>query len=389
MDLITKNILIELMNSSTGLTVSIYIPTYPTGREAEQNPIKLKNQIQTTEESLSAMGKSEMEIEDFLSPIFDIVDDEIFWQEQNEGLALFLDRDSLHIFRLDTRFDPLTVIGSSYHIKPLIPYFQGNGQFFLLSLDKNRPKLFKGSKNKLFHVQELDLPESLQEVFDDYFKINRHLQFHTKTQTPNPDNSGDREGIYFGHGAGEIDEQAEIRNYFHRFNDALMNYLHDKDVPMLLAGLSYLHPLYRDANSYPGLLEKGIEKDVSPLSHSQLHQEAWEIVEDQFQFDVEQALNVYNQLEGKDGETTQDLQDIVSAANFKRVHTLFVAKNDQIWGYFDPDQNAVVFDDQNHANTEDLLNFAARKTLLYDGNVVVLPKEEVPGAGPIAAILRY
>jgi hypothetical protein len=147
--------------------------------------------------------------------------------------------------------------------------------------------------------------------------------------------------------------------------------------------------LYRDANSYPGLLEKGIEKDVSQMTHNQLHQVAWEIVEDQFQFDVEQALNVYNQLEGKEGETTQDLQEIVSAANFKRVHTLFVAKNDQIWGYFDPDQNAVVFDDQNHANTEDLLNFAARKTLLYDGNVVVIPKEEVPGAGSIAAILRY
>lgn len=389
MDIITKNVITELIKQSKGLSVSIYMPTYPTGREVKQNPIKLKNHIQKIEESLAECGKGAMEIEDFLSPMIDLVDDEIFWKEQSEGLVLFLDSDSLHFFQLDHRFESMSIVGPAFHIKPLVPFFQGNGQFFLLSLDQNRPELYQGSKNKLFRVENLDLPQSLEELFDEYYEINRHLQFHTKTQNPNPNHAGDREGIHFGHGAGEVDQKAEIKNYFHRFDDALMDYFEDNNVPLVLAGLPYLHPIYREANSYPHLLERGIYKDVSQIESEDLHQAAWKIVEEQYKVDVDQALSVYKRLTAEDGDTSQDLQTIISAANFKRVHTLFVAENDQIMGYFDPDHNEVILDNKNIAKTEDLLNFATRKTLLYNGNVLVLPKVDIPGENSIVAILRY
>ena len=389
MDIITKRRITELVEQSEGLCVSIYMQTYPNGKEVEQNPIRLKNQIQKIEENLSEIGKGANEIEEFLSPMIDLVDDEIFWQDQSEGLALFLDSNALHIFQLNQSFKTLSVIGPAYHIKPLILFFQENGQFFLLSLDKNRPRLFQGSKNKLFKVEGLALPKSLEDIFDEYYEINRHLQFHTKTQNPTPEQAGAREGIHFGHGAGEIDQEAEIRNYFHRFDDALMEYFDAKDIPLVLGGVPYLHPLYREANSYPHLLEKGIEKDVSQLTNDELHQAAWEIVKEKYKIDVDQALSVYKQLSAGDSDTSQNLQTIVAASNFKRVHTLFVAENHQIMGYYDPDQNHAILDDKNITNTEDLLNFAARKTLQYNGNVLVLPEGEIPGKNSIAAILRY
>ena len=76
MDIITKNTINELINHSEGLTVSIYMPTYPTGREKEQNPTRFKTQIQKIEGRLSEIGRGANEIEDFLSPLIDLVDDE-------------------------------------------------------------------------------------------------------------------------------------------------------------------------------------------------------------------------------------------------------------------------------------------------------------------------
>ena len=389
MEIISKDTLINLIENRQGKAVSIFLPTFVSAREARKNPIRLKNLITQVEDQMGETGMGKGEIESYLSPLMALVEDTTFWQDQSEGLALFLDANELRIFTLPKRFEDFSVVGEEFYITPLIPLYQGNGEYFLLYLDQKKPRIYQGSKYQLNRIDDLDLPDSLQEMLDKFYEFHKHSQFHSKTSTPNPDLAMERGGTFFGHGGDDIDEDAEIRNYFHRFDEALMAYIGDEDIPLVLAGLGYLHPLYREANSYPNLVKEGIEKDVVQMSIEELHQITWEIVEDHYQMDVDQALGVYHNLADKDGETTQEIAEIVPAAYFKRIHTLFLAEDSQIWGYFDQEENQVIIDEKKTPDNDDLLSMAAGKTLINGGNVLVLPRNKVPEQSKAAAILRY
>lgn len=389
MDIISLDTIVNLIESQEGLGVSIYMPIHVTAREARQNPIRLKNLISKVEDQLSLAGMNESDIASYLSPLTALVDDEIFWQDQSEGCALFLDQNELRIYRLPEDFEPLAFVGESFHITPLIPIYEGNGQFLLLAIDQKRPKIYQGSKFSLLRVEELDLPVSLREMLDNFYEINRHIQFHNKTINPNPDLNQNRKGMYFGHGGGEMDEKAEIQNYFHKLDEALMTFLADHDAPMVLAGIEFLHPLYKEANSYPNLMQKGIEKNVEQISEEELHQLAWDIVKEKYEQDVHKAIDVYHRLKSANGDTSTEIEEIVAASHFKRVHTLFIAEGTSIWGSFNPQTQGVEIEEHATYDNEDLINFSAANTLMNGGNVFVLQQKNVPEKSKVTAIFRY
>ncbi len=389
MDIITKDTMIDLIENVEGTAVSVYMPTFSAGRRQRENPIRLKNLINEVENQLEELGADEGTIESYLDPLDDLVKDELFWQDQSEGLALFLDANELRIYRLPKRFETLAVVADTFHVTPLVPIYSGNGQFYLLSLDLKHPEIYQGSKFQLKKYEDVDLPESLQNMFDQFYEFHSHLQFHTKTRTPNPDVAAKRRGEYFGQGGDDIDKKAEIRNFFHRLDEELMNFLDGEETPLVLAGVGYLHPLFREANSFPNLMPEGITKDVDPLSPEALHQEAWQIVHKKYQQDVEQALNVYGQLAEEGKNVTTDLAEIVSAAQFQRVNSLFLVESAHVWGRFDPEENEVRLAEEKTPGNLDLLGLAAAQTLKNGGNVIILSQEDIPENAQAAAILRY
>jgi hypothetical protein len=392
MDIISKDSLLQLIESREGKTISIYMPAFLAEPGARQNPIRLKNLLNDAKGLLRGSGMETNAIQHFTKPLADLLDDEGFWRDKDEGLALFLDENKLQVYNLPKQFEEFVDFGDMFYIAPLIPIYEGDGQFFLLSLDKQRPKIYKGSKYRLEQVDEVELPDSLQTLFDEFYEFHEHVQFHSKTRSPSPDVSqatGDRQGVFFGHGGDDFDENAEIRNYYHQFDGALQNYLGDKDAPMVLAGVGFLHPIYKEANSYPNLVEDGITKDVGQMPIEELQQESWKIVQNQYQSNVKQALNVYYTMQDSGEKTTQNIEMIVSSAYFKRVNTLFIAENVHVWGKFDPDDNKVNLEKTQSPENQELLNLAAVHTLLNGGNVLMLKKEEIPGNADAAAILRY
>ena len=395
METISKSLIIDLLEGCTGRAISIYMPTFISAKEAGQNPIRLKGLLSEVEDQLQQIGYNQLEAENYLAPASALVNDEVFWQSQDKGLALFLDEHELYIFRLPIRFNTYAAVNHHFNITPLIPLYQGNGLYYVLTLNQEKPRIFLGSKFKLAQVKELDLPESLQDMFDQYYEFHRHIQYHGKTSEPNPDMnarvdaSGARQAMFFGHGGDDIDKNAEIRNFFHRFDKALVDFLDGESIPMVLAGVGYLHPLYKAANTYPDLLDEGLTKAVDQMSVEDLHQLTWEIVQDQYKKDVDQALRVYANLKHQEGETTDDPKTIVSAAYFKRVHTLFLDGNARLWGNFNQEDSDVTITDAQKPGSWNLLSFAAGQTLINGGNVLVLSGKQVPAESPAAAILRY
>jgi hypothetical protein len=64
--------------------VSIYMPTYKAGPETRQNPIRFKNMMKQAEAQLQELDASL----NLLQPALEL-DNNDFWQHQDEGLAIF------------------------------------------------------------------------------------------------------------------------------------------------------------------------------------------------------------------------------------------------------------------------------------------------------------
>jgi Bacterial archaeo-eukaryotic release factor family 3 len=166
--------------------------------------------------------------------------------------------------------------------------------------------------------------------------------------------------------------------------------LREQKAPLVLAGVEYLLPLYRQANTYQHLMEEGITGNPEILSAQELHDEAWPIVEADFQKSQQDVLERFHELFGGDtGKATNNLKEIIPAAYYQRVDSLLVAVAQQQWGLFDPSSETVYLHKDKETGDEDLLDFAAAHTLLNGGTVYAVPPEQIPYSTPVAAIFRY
>ena len=386
MDVVNRTDLRELVEKDGKWHVSIYMPTHRMGREQQQDPIRLKNLMAQAEKKLLAFGVRRPEALEILRPAEELLLEGPFWQHQSEGLAIFLTEEYSKVYRLQDRFDELVEVSNSFQVKPLLPLLSGNGSFYILALSLNQVRLFRATKDHVDEVELTDMPTGMEDALlvEDY---QDHLGFHTGTA--NPISTGERPAMYYGQGV-EDNKKDEIRTYFQKVDAGLIRQLENESMPMVIAAVDYLIPLYREANSYRNLLEEGITGNPDRQDAGQLQAKAWKLVEPIFIRSRQEALDRFSELHGQqNGLASSDLEPVVRAAAGGRVETLIVPAGVERWGRYDPETDSVRVDSEPTPWNEDLLNFAAAQTLLNSGNVYTVPHEQLPSQTEIAAIYRY
>ncbi len=151
----------------------------------------------------------------------------------------------------------------------------------------------------------------------------KHVDFHTGAGSSGRE--GKRQAVFHGHGSKQSEEKTNILRYFQKVDRGLKDLLEEQTIPMVLAGVDYLLPIYHKANTYQGLMEKGLEGNPEELNEKELHKLAWNLVEPIFKEEQKQMLEQFKQLHGQQSDrASDDLKTVVKAANFGQVETLFV-----------------------------------------------------------------
>jgi hypothetical protein len=384
-DLISKDELRELMEKQDGYCVTIYLPTHRAGADIEQDPIRLKNLLRTTGTQLRDMGLRSPQAEDMLEPASALLTDRLFWENQADGLAIYLAQGFSRTFRLPIRFETFQLVSRRFHMKPVMPLMTGDGKFYLLAISQKQVKFLQGLRDTIQEVDLENVPQGLAEAlrFDD---PERQLQFYSReTGIKAP---GDHAAGFHGHGAGVDDRKEAISRYFNIVDKGLNEFLRDYHEPLVLVCVDYLAPIYREVNSYPHLVESFVPGNPDEISAKELHARSWQIVEPIFQQDQADAFQKFNEL-GHTDRTSTDLKEILQAAYFGRVEILFVGLGQQHWGRFYPDENVLHVHPELQPDDEDLLDSAAVYTFMNGGTVYAVEADTLPGGGSIAAIFRY
>ncbi|MBU1206287.1 MAG: hypothetical protein KKH04_05080 [Proteobacteria bacterium] len=383
MNLLSKEELKTLIEKPEGWCVSIYIPTHRAFPETKQDPIRFKNLLREAEERLKAAGLRSPDAKKLLKPAKPLIKDGLFWQYQADGLATFISSDLFYHYRLPLKFDELLVVTDRFHIKPLLPLFSHEGRFYILALSQNEVRFFQCTRYSVKEVEPENVPRSLSEALK-YDDPERQLQFHTRA----PAAGGERAAMFHGHGVGKDDTKDNILRFFHLLDQGLYALIGKENAPLVLAGVDYLFPIYREANRYPHLMEQGIVGNPEGLKGEELHEQAWRIAEPYFLKAQEEAITQYKQLAGSD-RASNNLKAIVEGAYDGRIEILIVAVGIQQWGFFDLKTRMVHLHQEPELGDEDLLDFAAVQTYLNGGTVYALKPEEMPDEAPVAAVFRY
>ena len=385
MENLTLDQLKNLAHQTANPSISIFMPTHRAGQDTRQDPIRFKNLLRDAEKQFLGSGMGPREVSALLQPAQALLVDPHFWSHQYEGLAVFMDSDDFHSYRLPFRVEELLIIARSYYIKPVLPLFTNNGHYYILAISQDGVRLFEGTRHS---VGQIDLPDGTPVNLEEALRLDgrqKQLQMHTGTSQ-----SEAGHGMFHGQGPGEEEQKVWIEQYLNLVDTGLKEILREQDAPLVLAGVDYLLPIYRKVSEYANIKQKGITGSPEYLRPEELQEQAWPIVEPYFRQETEKTVEQYQQYAATD-KATDNVEEIVAAAFNGRVDKLILSVEEQVWGSFDPDTGKVILDLEGQGKQDSLalLDFAAMKTLQNGGTVYALSRDEMPTDSSLAAVFRY
>lgn len=369
----------QALAKETSTCVSIYMPAEKAGAETRKNPIRFKNLIQQAEAKITDFNGT-TELEEPLETAKEYIENYDFWQHQDYGLAFLIAPSGVKYYRLPHSFAETVEVSDGFYLKPLLPVLTNDSKFYLLALSQNEVRFFLGSHHS---INEINLPEGVPVSLAEALKYDdpeKQQQYHSGDPSNSP--------IYHGQGVGTTDNKDEIKRFFQEIDRGLSSALQEEQTPLILAGVEYLLPIYREVNSYNNLLEDGVTGNPENVDASDLHQQAWSIIEPNLATAKQSAMEQYQQLAGT-GEASSQLESIVAGAANGQIDTLFVLPNAQQWGTFDRQANKVEIASKETKNAIDLIDFAVTQTYLQGGKVYTVEETKMPAEQSAIAIFRY
>jgi len=379
-----KPIFEKLANTHGLHCVSIYLPMHKKGKEQNERLAQatLKQCIKKVSADLERHEMDPQEIKNYLKPVKALLADIELWRNPSDGLAVFLDKNGINYYTLPISFEIKTTVSDHFYLMPLLPLYHEDDDYYLLELSQDYVKLYEANKYGYQDIYIEDFaPAQLEEAVGFDFRQNM-LQFRGGQ-------NAQLSGAFQGKNPGNDDAKKELFTFFRAIDNGINKVIENKKAPLVIACADPLFGFYKEANTYPTLLENYIAGDSEFKNKTKLHQESWELAHPYFEKLKESKLLQYKELYHTP-KTSYQISEIVPAAVNGKIDTLFVENGADEFGVFDQQTNRLLFREETELNSASLSDLSAVNTFLQGGKVFFLAPEEMPDAGQtMNALLRY
>jgi Bacterial archaeo-eukaryotic release factor family 11 len=348
-------------------SVSIYLPTSPTSRgEAER--IELKNLAGEASTQLARGGAPNDHVAAIDEELADLVDDDEFWRYQARSLALFATPTTLTTFRLANNLTGLVEVSDRFHLKPLLRALTFPHTAFVLALAQSSARLLEITPD--LEPVEVEVPDLPTDVASGVGKPS------IRGRAPS------------GRIQGSEGQKTRMRQYARQIDQALRPLLNGLELPLILAAAEPIDSIYRSVNTFPNLVATSVPGNPEAVSDAELAQSARRLLDDLYADELRTIHDLYA-LRASQRRASGDIADVARAATFGLVDTVLVDIDEVVPGLIDEETGAVTIDDTGNAVNYGLVDEIARRVWLNGGRVLAVRRDEIPGEGSVAAILRY
>jgi hypothetical protein len=384
----TREDLRHITEDGDGWRLSLFMPLFRTGREVRQAPILLKDLRSRAAAALEARGCGQDTISELLSPVNQIFEETDFTLLQGEGLAVLSGRGFSASFLMPIAPPAMVETGKRFLLDPLLPLLFEDGRFHLLSLSLNSVRLYQADRLRLSEITLDGMATNMRESLN----IDEAGTYINLTSATPPAGRVPGTAITHGHGGGKDDlrdRKRMIMDFFRQVDKGIHSRMQEQELPMVLAGVEYLLPIFREASGNPRLLEQAVPGNPeASRDQEELHAKAWKVYRHARDQEKKAILHLYQERLASP-QAVSGIRDTLLAAHQGRVSHLFLRKGFRLRGIFDPSDLRVVVLDERDADGEDLSNLACIHALLGGGKVYVMEPGEIPERADIAALCRY
>lgn len=373
----------ELARWNEEWCVSAFLPAHAVAGKDNGDSVRLKNLLRDAENELTDLGWRRSAVADLISAATPgNLSDRASAIFHEAGIATYVAPGLAGAYRITCEPPPLVTVARRFHLKPLLAELARVQRFFVLGLSRGAALLHAGGPNGLQPVDVPAMPSSLDDAVQ-YDDRERVLLLHSASR------AGDGSVVAAFHGQGDRDDHlSEDMMRYLRMVDASLNGVVGNGVPLVLSGSRDVVARYRQVSSNGALADEQIFAGPETIALTELDIRARAIVDATAAGRADRDAAWFEQLHGT-GMASNVPGTVIEAARRGRLAVIFVASDTQWWGRFDADATAPDLHDFRVPGDEDLLDAAAVDAWKTGARVHVVPRDEVPGEPPFAAIFRY
>jgi hypothetical protein len=367
-DIPTRSEVEALLRARGSPCVSMYVATSPVKQESQAGRIELKNLVAEAAEQIDAAGGPKRTLQEVREPLDELLEDDEFWAEQARSLAVFASPTGVRTYRLANRLTSSVEVADRFYVKPLLRAVTFSQAGFVLALAAGSVRLVEvAGDGAPFTVQVTGLPTDAASAAGKASIADRSPSRRLQ---------------------GSEGQKVRLRQYARKVDHALRGVLTGLELPLILAATEPLEAIYRSVNSYPHLVETGIQGSPEGSSDEELAAAARAVLDELHARELSELRERFQQRFEEDRAST-DVATVARAATYGSVDTVIVDIDQKVPGFVDDESGAVTFAEEDDAVSYGVVDEIVRRVLLFGGRVFAVRAPDVPGGGPVAAILRY
>lgn len=348
--------------------VSLYLRTSALTGEAAAGRIALKNLLRTAVGQLEAAGTDKRLVWPIEEAVMALDEDDAFWEFQASSLAIFAAPDRMLAFRLPNRLADIVEVSDRFHLKPLLRSVTFPHHAYVLAIGMGAARLVEVSAD--LPPREVKVPGMPRDAAS-------ALGRRSHAERSGPMRSGEASS-----------ESAILVRYARAVDQALRPLLKGQHVPLIVAAAEPLASVFRNAASYGHVAQHTIAGSADDAPDHVLATEARHVLDRIYAEEIAGLAARYAE-RAAHGRGTTDIAQAARAATFGAVETLLVDIDVTVSGTVDDADGKVTFDAAADALNYGITDEIARRVLHSGGRVVAVRRDDIPGRGDLAAILRY
>lgn len=349
-------------------SVSIYLRTTPLTQETKGDRIELKNLLKAAIGEMEGADTPKRSIWPIEQAVDALIEDDDFWVEQANSLAVFATPESIRTYRLPNKLANIVEVSDRFHLKPLIRSVTFPHHAYVLAIGMGAVRLVEVSAELPPHeVKVPGLPRDAASALGRRSHIERKGDMASGESTS---------------------ENASMTRYARIVDHALRPVLSGHERPLIIAAVEPMASVFRSVASYPHVAAQVIAGSADHAPDHELATSARGVLDSIYAAEIESLAGLYATREAA-GRATTDIAQAARAATFGAVDTLIVDMDSVVPGTIDDEDGAVTFAEQADAVNYGVVDEVARRALQSGARVVAARRSDVPGGGDLAAILRY
>ena len=275
----------------------------------------------------------------FLEPIQSLLRDPKIFTQIKGNIGIFRNQESFRILNIPIEIEQSCQVATSFHVKPLLRWLQGDQEFLFLGIEKESAHLYLGCQNSFKLLDSIQWKGSVKA--QTFIWINEWISEFTKIFQPR----------------------------------------------LFLSGSPELSEKFISSLNYKSIVKTSVQNSFDPRNAFDTCQMIRRILKDESKRSLERALLEFRFAEAGH-RAKKNIFQIAKAVVQGKVRKLIVTDELSIFGKIDPQSGGLAIHPFDLDHEDDcILDDLAQMVLSQGGEVVIAKRNEIPKGRPILAIL--